>query len=223
MLSSRVPVALYVPNILCYIRILTAFLGLWFVKDQPVLALTIWILSAALDLFDGVLARALHQTSTLGILLDVCADTILRTCIWMAAMMVYSDTSKLTVLLTCLVVSTEWFTFAATQIHSRGRHWKVAREKDPWFVRKVFEGGFKTPIGCWTIYGLFAAPMFLWGSAHPVFVENIPLFNFWKYAAYTGRVYAFSVEVYLSCSYLAHVIDQDTKQREHEEQSKKET
>lgn len=231
----EVPVALYVPNILCYLRIITAFLGLWFKDRQPIVALSIWLASAALDLFDGILARALHQTSDLGIFLDVCADIVLRSCVWMAAMVQYPN-NPLLLSISCLIVSTEWFTFMVAQLRTVQRHqqqlqlqlqssttnetdrhhWKMAQDQDPWWVRAVFHGGFRNPLGTWTIYGLFATPLFLWMSSKGPLVgmlRNLPFASFWKYAAYSGRFYAFLVECYFSSSYLAHVVEGDTKLR----------
>ena len=225
---SRIPVALYIPNILCYIRIITAFWGLLYKDHHPVAALTIWLASAALDLFDGILARLLHQTSRLGILLDICADNVLRTCMWVAAASQYPDHPTLLVL-TCIVISTEWFTFLTTQLHAQqpkqqpqeqqqqlqkeqdrqDPHWKLARTKDPWWIRIVFQGGFRNPLGGWIIYSLFATPLIVWLSDHPTIHIHIPFFHIWKYTAYAGRIGALMIEWYLSCSFLAQIIDDD--------------
>lgn len=219
---SSVPVALYVPNLLCYIRIITAFVGLHYSHDRPWVAIWTWIFSGGLDLFDGLLARALNQTSTLGIFLDICADNMLRTCVWMSAMMEHQN--PYVTMIACIMVSTEWLTMMSTQLHSAGEHWKTARSHDPWFVRKVFEGGFRSPFGVWTIYGLFGAQLFLWASAHPEvlqgFATNVPFFNVFKYLAYSGRAFGFTIEIYLTCSYLAHVINEDTKRRDAQQEAK---
>eukprot|EP00545_Synedropsis_sp_CCMP1620_P001141 CAMPEP_0119005180 /NCGR_PEP_ID=MMETSP1176-20130426/1570_1 /TAXON_ID=265551 /ORGANISM="Synedropsis recta cf, Strain CCMP1620" /LENGTH=290 /DNA_ID=CAMNT_0006956957 /DNA_START=89 /DNA_END=961 /DNA_ORIENTATION=- len=244
--QQQIPVALYIPNLLCYIRIVTAFLGLHYSSsttnnnNRPWVATWIWIFSAGLDLLDGLLARALHQTSTLGIFLDICADNILRTCIWMAAMLEYHHLSYMTTndedqqssssslslsasyvtMIACIIVSTEWLTMVSTQLHSANDgndgHWKTARLNDPWLVRQVFAGGFQgSPLGVWTIYGLFAAPLSLWIAAHPDvlqqrFASTIPFFTVFQTIAYAGRAFGFGIELYLTCSYLSHVIDQDT-------------
>jgi phosphatidylglycerophosphate synthase len=218
--ERRMPVALYVPNILCYIRIVTAFLGLYYSRNhRPLLAAWIWLFSAGLDLFDGLLARALHQTSTLGIYLDITADNILRTCIWMAAMLEQSDNVVVT-MIACVIVCTEWLTMASTQVHAaNGGHWKTARLHDPWLVQKVFEGGFKSPFGVWTIFGLFTTQMFLWGSAHDEVLDvfsAIPCYHVFKYVAYSGRAFGFGIEMYMTGSYLSHVIGEDTKRRDAE-------
>jgi CDP-diacylglycerol--inositol 3-phosphatidyltransferase len=83
--SSRIPVLLYIPNILGYIRIIFAFIGLYYsILQRPILAILIWICASVLDMFDGLLARKLQQTSQFGILLDIVADNILRSIIYIA-------------------------------------------------------------------------------------------------------------------------------------------
>lgn len=218
--ASRVPVALYVPNLLCYNRIVTAFVGLYLSQnDYPVAALWTWILSSVLDLFDGMLARALNQTSKLGVFLDIAADNVLRTAVWMAVMMEHPHLAPLT----CMIVCMEWFTMVTTQLHTAtdDGHWKEARSHDPWFVQQVFKGGFKNPLGIFTIYGLFCAQLFLWASNMDVITKSIPFFDTLKYTAYAARAFAFTVELYVSSGYLAHVIDQDTKRRDAEDKKKR--
>ena len=199
-------------------------------------ALGIWLTSAALDLLDGIIARTLNQTSNLGILLDVYADNVLRTCLWMAATLQYPN-QPLLLSISCLIVSTEWFTFLSTQLHAAQRkehqqdeyhtintnpHWKMERNHDPWWVRAVFQGGFRNPFGTWTIYGLFATPLFLWMSAGDAVVisQYIPFFRYWTFAAYSGRFYAFLVECYFSGLYLASVVEGDTMQRKRQRQGR---
>jgi phosphatidylglycerophosphate synthase len=203
----------------------TSFIGLYYSRnDRPLLAAWIWVFSAGLDLVDGLLARALHQTSTLGIYLDIIADNILRTSIWMAAMLEHSDNTVVT-MIACVIVSTEWLTMASTQLHAANgqEHWKTARLHDPWLVRKVFEGGFKSPFGVWTIFGLFTTQMFLWGSAHEQVLDvfgAIPFYHAFKYVAYSGRAFGFGIEMYMTCSYLSHVIGEDTKRRDAVDEAK---
>jgi CDP-alcohol phosphatidyltransferase len=88
----RLPVVLYVPNLLGYTRIGLALVGLQYATTasptqphSPVVAVAIWLVATSLDLVDGVAARALRQTSKFGSLLDIMADNILRTSIWIAA------------------------------------------------------------------------------------------------------------------------------------------
>jgi phosphatidylglycerophosphate synthase len=201
------PVALYIPNLLAYARIILAFVGLHFADTRPRLAVGTWIFSASLDLIDGILARALHQTSSLGILLDIAADNVLRTTIWVAT----ATTDQLR-LVACIVISLEWITMLATQLHATqsGTHWKATRENDPWIVRAIFANNFRRPMGIWTIYGLFTAGLFAYMTPHKDHFEMIPYFNTFKYLAYSGRVLSSLVEIWLTLGYLGLVIERDT-------------
>ena len=158
-----IPVAFYVPNILCYARIVLAFVGLYcaiaslpatftgdidtnnntglYAAPSPGLCIWIWILSAFLDLFDGLAARRLMQCSKFGVFLDILADNILRTATWTATAIVavlstISDSqsqsgenwrSTTIVLVACGIVCLEWATMLCTQLKSAedGRHWKA--------------------------------------------------------------------------------------------------
>jgi phosphatidylglycerophosphate synthase len=206
---SSLPVVLYVPNILCYARIVLAFVGLQFASTRPVTAVTIWIASATLDFFDGLLARVLNQTSSFGVVLDIAADNILRSCVWVAV--AAANPSYLAV--SCFVLCLEWTTMVSTQVHasSHSMHWKESRERDPWFVQSFFAANFRNPLGALGIFGLFAANLFAYGSQHPILVESIPLFNLWKNIAFIGRGVAMFVELWFCKGYVSYILEQDSK------------
>ena len=145
---SRTPVLFYIPNILGYIRILLAFVGLYYsILQQPIIAIIIWILASVLDLLDGKIARWLQQTSQFGILLDIVADNILRTIIYIAtcnAATVAYYVSALTasirgeaqpnlighsivsshfstiviIIIACFIICIEWITMISTQLYT---------------------------------------------------------------------------------------------------------
>jgi len=72
---------LTIPNIITFIRIflIPLILYLLFSDDSKIVLLAgfLFIISSISDFFDGYLARALNQTSKLGILLDPIADKLL--------------------------------------------------------------------------------------------------------------------------------------------------
>jgi cardiolipin synthase (CMP-forming) len=94
-----------IPNILSVLRLLGVPLFLWLLlgPEADVAALVVLMLAGATDYFDGKIARALGQTSKLGVLLDPAADRlyILATLIafvvrdvipwWLAALIVGRD------------------------------------------------------------------------------------------------------------------------------------
>jgi len=63
------------------------------------------------------------------------------------------------------------------------------------------------------IYGLFAANLFAYGFYHDVFRKNIPYFDMWMYMAFLGRGLTAILELYMCCSYLSFVLEQDRATR----------
>lgn len=199
-----------------YGRIVLAFVGLAISSSRSVTAIWVWLLSAALDLFDGIVARALNQTSTLGIFLDIIADNILRTCVWIAASSSSGGGSTEIKIAACFFISIEWITMICAQLHaaSKETHWKSRQTtEDPWIVRICFHNNFRNPVGLLVIYGLFSANMWTYGAQHPVLYDNIPWFDVWRYLAYAGRTLALCVELLVCKSYIAFVIERDIEQR----------
>jgi len=203
-------IPLYIPNLLGYARIILAFVGLHLSDTQPGAAVLTWIFSATLDLFDGILARKLDQCSSLGVLIDIAADNILRTTVWVAV----ADQSSYGVLVS-IIISLEWTTMICTQLHATQSrtHWKTQRENDPWLLKQIFANNFRGPLGCSVIYGLFFANLFVYGSQHPELeekvAERIPIFTFCKYAAFCGRALSMLAELWMCKGYLSLVIARD--------------
>ena len=109
-------------------------------KQQLVLALILWAVSSSLDLFDGIVARRWNQTSRVGALLDVVADNLWRSTVWLAAALRgytrRSTTSTVQLLPPVLVAlgavlipTVEWMTTVAHQLEaaSTQTHWKDRR------------------------------------------------------------------------------------------------
>jgi phosphatidylglycerophosphate synthase len=235
------PVILFIPNLLGYARIALAFVGLYFsVIDQPVWAVVSWIVSGILDLFDGIAARVLQQTSTFGVFLDIAADNILRTTVWLAVANVsfnnvqiqngsmnaqsYQSVSLQTVvpMVSCFIICLEWMTMVSTQVYAatNGEHWKNARMHDPWMIQNFFRNNFRNPLGCLGIYGLFSANLFTYGSYHPILCDNIPSYYLFMYLAFLGRFLSFTIEMWFCCSYISFVLNNDRDARERESNDK---
>jgi phosphatidylglycerophosphate synthase len=218
---SRLKVALYWPNILCYGRIILAFVGLCYANSKndqhfsPSTAILLWIGSAFLDLFDGLLARLLNQSSQLGVLLDIIADNTLRTSVWVAVVIVTPYT--LLQLLAVAIVCTEWITMILTQlhlVHRGGEHWKKQRENDPWIIRTFFANNFRNPLGTLGIIGLFSANLFVFGAHFPSIYSHIPGFYVFLALAGAGRLLSFMIELWMCWDYLSYLLDEDARQCE---------
>ena len=93
-------VLFYIPNILCYLRIIISFYSISILQQQQQIAattttddkayvslgrfyVTLICIAASTDFLDGFFARSLNQCSNTGEFLDVIADNVLRTSLWM--------------------------------------------------------------------------------------------------------------------------------------------
>lgn len=67
--------ALWLPNLICYVRVaLLLPVLIYHEKGLYIEALSVYLVSTALDFVDGILARQLRLTSRFGALLDVVVD-----------------------------------------------------------------------------------------------------------------------------------------------------
>lgn len=213
-------VLMYIPNLLCYARIILAFVGLHLAPTNPIAASIIWVLSASLDLIDGVLARALDQSSSLGVFLDIAADNVLRTAFWIAAASSSSSSPSQSThsinwyrLVAGLVISLEWTTMFCTQLHASqsGSHWKTSRAHDPWWVKAIFANNFKSPLGILSIGGLFGSGYMAYASGEEVLVQSIPYFYVLMYLSFLARGFTMLAELWLCRGYLSLVVERDTE------------
>lgn len=234
--SSSWPVVLYIPNLLAYLRIILSFVGLRrAAQRRHEDALSIWTFSALLDLFDGIAARRLDQCSQLGVLLDILADNVLRTVVWIAAVMESSKSDQsdddMCILWATSIICLEWITMFCSQSKQSTEeikvNWKDANgsseseceKRPPFWVQAVFKNNFRTLPGIFAIYGLFVAPF-------ATFVHCTENKNMWPHrilhserivmlvtnSAYAGRFLSAMVELWLCFSYLEGVVAGERRQ-----------
>jgi CDP-diacylglycerol--inositol 3-phosphatidyltransferase len=67
-------VFLFVPNLIGYLRVLTAAASLYYMPIHPKACTVLYFVSCILDAVDGQAARALNQTSKFGAVLDMVTD-----------------------------------------------------------------------------------------------------------------------------------------------------
>ena len=223
--SPSWPVVLYIPNLLGYIRIALSFIGfIYALQHSPNKALNIWIVASLLDLVDGIFARKLNQSSHFGVLLDIVADNILRTIVWISSMIEYSktdhETSSILVCAWVAIICLEWVTFFCTQTSIQDVHWKEmesSKVPPPLWIQKVFKNNFQTLPGIVTVYGLFVAPL---GSyvrySDPKLTVTWPAqllseqhVSILIIIAYVGRVLSAMVELWFCKTYIDGVIARD--------------
>lgn len=64
------------PNIIGYIRVITAGASLYYMPIHPKMCTVLYFVSCILDAVDGQAARALNQTSKFGAVLDMVTDRL---------------------------------------------------------------------------------------------------------------------------------------------------
>ena len=230
-----VSIPLYLPNLLCYVRIFlslsslhTALLVSSHEKPAgPLLAtILIWLSASLLDHIDGKVARSCNQCSEFGIILDIVADNLLRGCSWIAVVIaVATDGSRgfvatLTIMISICAICFEWLTMLSTQMltlmQQDVEHWKELEERHHeesprgQFVKRIFRNNFMNPIGVLAIFGSFASGMLTFVHIHSdiVVLPWVP-WDILRYTAYLGRTLALCVEIHFCLLYADALIKKE--------------
>jgi len=141
------------------------------------------------------------------------------------------------------LVCLEWTTMLCTQLKSvaDGKHWKLHHNGSnqttsnggskssssadaalfledppvPALVTAIFRDNFRSPLGVLSMYGMFSAGLWTYGSYFDRLRESLPLFEMWWALAVLGRVISLRVEIWLCWSYLRIVlaVDEDERRR----------
>lgn len=86
MARTALSVLLYVPNLIGYLRVALLLASLPLMRTRPFEAMASYLGSSLLDAFDGMAARALGQSSSLGAMLDMLTDRVGTAALAMAVM-----------------------------------------------------------------------------------------------------------------------------------------
>lgn len=73
---ARVPVWLFVPNLIGYVRVITGIAAFAYAFSDAKVFFALYAFSYALDALDGVAARKLGQLSSFGAVLDMVTDRV---------------------------------------------------------------------------------------------------------------------------------------------------
>ena len=98
----------YYANIMDYFRIIAAMYAFYVSKKDPICFIICYFISFILDAFDGMVARAAHQTSKLGATLDMVTDRISTAGLLAVLSGFYPDYSTYFVYLIMLDVGSHW-------------------------------------------------------------------------------------------------------------------
>ena len=98
----------YYANIMDYFRVIASMYAFYISKADPILFVICYFISFILDAFDGMAARAAHQTSKLGATLDMVTDRISTAGLLAVLSGFYPDHSTIFVYLIMLDVGSHW-------------------------------------------------------------------------------------------------------------------
>ena len=98
----------YYANIMDYFRVVAAMFAFYISKKNPICFIICYFISFILDAFDGMVARAAHQTSKLGATLDMVTDRISTAGLLAVLSGFYPDYSTYFVYLIMLDVGSHW-------------------------------------------------------------------------------------------------------------------
>mmetsp|Transcript_16712 Transcript_16712/g.21718 ORF Transcript_16712/g.21718 Transcript_16712/m.21718 type:complete len:254 (+) Transcript_16712:279-1040(+) len=174
--SKHIPVLLYVPNLLGYLRIILALTSLKYCITDPDWNIILMIVSCLLDMIDGPLARRLDQCSQFGVWVDIVADNLLRTISWLQAIYVSGQLEdnerghcNSTLFVGSIIICTEWLAMHCIICMAKEKkqsHWKdqeQLQESSFWkkklnmVKRAYFANNFKNPVGIVGIFGMFGS------------------------------------------------------------------
>ena len=85
------PVYLYYPNLIGYGRIILLCMAGYYAFIDELIATICYSLSMGLDAIDGTVARKFNQTSSFGAQLDMLADRMTTTCLYVVLATQYPD------------------------------------------------------------------------------------------------------------------------------------
>eukprot|EP01084_Bolivina_argentea_P217393 369112_1 len=200
-------VLFYVPNIICYVRLLIQIYGLKFLVNEPTTFLWYTFISCCFDFFDGIAARKLNQTSKFGAILDVLLDNFSRSALWIG-LLIHTKNPPLWVIFSCIYCPMEeWFTFLCMQLmtaESNSKHWKAVNEKstDPFWCRVVFKNGFKNIYGFFVLGSSWSLPF--WAIAYNIGYQNW-LIWFIIVISIPSRLYNTAICLYVQKKYMLNV------------------
>ncbi|WRT63925.1 uncharacterized protein IL334_000852 [Kwoniella shivajii] len=121
-------VFLFVPNLIGYVRVLTAAASLVFMPYLPKLCTALYFVSCMLDAFDGMAARALGQTSKFGAVLDMVTDRCATACLLTFLTSVYPSYSLLFMFLITLDFSSHYIHMYSSLVTGSSSHKTVTSD-----------------------------------------------------------------------------------------------
>ena len=127
----------YYANIMDYFRVIASMYAFYISKKDPILFVICYFISFILDAFDGMVARAAHQTSKLGATLDMVTDRVSTAGLLAVLSGFYQDYSTVFVYLIMLDVGSHWLqTHSGFLVNVKNDNHKNLGEK--FFLLKLY-------------------------------------------------------------------------------------
>ncbi len=180
-----------IPNLISYSRIILGLLCLNYYQTNVINFITIYLMAGLTDLLDGIAARKLNQTSKFGEIIDIVADNVQRSIMWIIVFL--TNQNIYFKCMSLIIIITEWTTFLSLQINKNKKNWKLnQRISNNFLARNYFHNNFKNPIGALGISSLFFLPLIIYLTT--INFINIP---FIFYLLLIGRIISFYIEIFL--------------------------
>lgn len=120
-----VNIFLFVPNLIGFARVVLGIASLFYMNDQPYVAMTLYWLSAFLDVFDGMAARHFNQSTSFGAVLDMVSDRCTTLCLIMNCAMFYPGYLLAFQLLVVLDISSHWLQMYSSMMKGKTSHKQI--------------------------------------------------------------------------------------------------
>ena len=134
---TQTQILCYYANIMDYFRVIASMYAFYISKKDPILFVICYFISFILDAFDGMVARAAHQTSKLGATLDMVTDRISTAGLLAVLSGFYQDYSTVFVYLIMLDVGSHWLqTHSGFLVNVKNDNHKNLGEK--FFLLKLY-------------------------------------------------------------------------------------
>lgn len=152
---------LFYPNLIGFGRVVLGVASLFYMSDSPIIAMTLYWLSAFLDAFDGMAARRFNQSTIFGAVLDMVSDRCTTICLLVICAQFYPSYAVAAQLIITLDIASHWFQMYSTMLQGRESH--KSENLHPllaWYYQKV--------------------PLFVLCSANEIFVMSVYLLHFFE-------------------------------------------
>jgi len=124
-------VFLFLPNLIGYGRIVFAVLACLTMLHCPITTLILYFLSAFLDAFDGLAARAFNQSTKFGALLDQLTDRCATVCLMFALGHFYSGCMFLFQMSAAIDIAGHWIFTQVALMTGKTSHKKIDLSENP--------------------------------------------------------------------------------------------